>query len=107
MLGRITRADAPDRTYDLADAAGRPVPVESLPVFRALHDGAVINLEVTIVRRDGATLQGQISAAPVHSPAGVRLGVVVVYQDISTRKELERVRRSEERRVGKECRSRW
>ena len=92
MLGRITRADAPDRTYDLEYADGRPMPIESLPVIRALHDGAVINFEVTIARRDGASFQGQISAAPVHSPAGVRLGVVVVYQDISTRKELERVR---------------
>lgn len=92
MLGRITRADDPGRTYELKYADGRPVPADALPVVSALRDGAVINLEVVIERREGATFHGQISAAPVHSPGGVKLGVVVVYQDISARKELERFR---------------
>ncbi len=92
MLGRITRADDPDRAYDLEDSDGRPIPADALPVARALREGAVINLEAIIERRDGTRLQGQISAAPVQSSSGVILGVVVVYQDISARKELERVR---------------
>jgi PAS domain S-box-containing protein len=92
MLGRITRGDDPDRTYDLRYPDGRPVPVDQLPGLRALRDDVVINLEVVIARRDGTSLQGQISAAPVRSPGGLRLGVVAVYQDISARKELERVR---------------
>jgi signal transduction histidine kinase/putative methionine-R-sulfoxide reductase with GAF domain len=92
MLGRITRADKPDRTYDLKDAAGRPMRADELPVIRGLREGAVINVEAMIERRDGARFHGQISAAPVRSSSGVILGVVVVYQDISTRKELERVR---------------
>ncbi len=92
MLGRITRADHPDRTYELKDADGRPLTTDTLPVVRALRDDVVINLEAIIERHDGASFHGQISAAPVHSPGGVRLGVVAVYQDISARKELERVR---------------
>jgi len=92
MLGRITRADDPGRSYELRYADGRPMPADAVPVVRALRDGVVINLEAIIERRDGAIFHGQISAAPVHSPGGVKLGVVVVYQDISARKELERVR---------------
>jgi signal transduction histidine kinase len=92
MLGRITRADDPARAYDLKDAAGRMLPAGESPVARALREGAVINMEAVIERRDGASLQGQISAAPVRSASGVILGAVVVYQDVSARKDLERVR---------------
>jgi signal transduction histidine kinase/putative methionine-R-sulfoxide reductase with GAF domain len=91
LLGRITRADDPARTYDLTDTTGRPLRADELPVARGLREGAVINLEAVIERRDGARFHGQISAAPVRSSSGVILGVVVVYQDISARKELERV----------------
>jgi signal transduction histidine kinase len=92
MLGRITRADDPNRTYELKDATGRPMRSDEAPVVRALREGAVINVEAVVERRDGARFHGQISAAPVQSTSGVTLGVVVVYQDISARKELERVR---------------
>jgi signal transduction histidine kinase len=92
MLGGITRGDHPERTYDITDAAGRRLRADELPVARALREGAVINVEAMIQRRDGATFHGQISAAPVQSSSGVKLGVVVVYHDISARKELERVR---------------
>jgi signal transduction histidine kinase len=92
MLGRITRADDPNRTYDLKDAAGRPMRADELPVIRGLREGVVINVEAVIERRDGGTFHGQISAAPVRSSSGAILGIVVVYQDISARKELERVR---------------
>ncbi len=92
MLGRITRADDPDRTYELKDPAGRRMGADEIPVARALREGVVINIEAVIARPDGATFHGQISAAPVQSSSGVILGVVVVYHDISARKELERVR---------------
>jgi PAS domain S-box-containing protein len=92
MLGRITRADVPERTYELKDTAGRRMLADESPVARALREGAVINVEAMIERRDGATFHGQISAAPVESSSGAKLGVVVVYQDISARKELDRVR---------------
>jgi len=92
MLGAIRRADDPDATFELKYPDGRPMPLDALPVARALREGVVINLETVIERRDGKTFHGEISAAPVHSRNGARLGVVVVYQDISARKELERVR---------------
>ena len=92
MLGLITRGDDPGRAYDLRYTDGRLMPADELPVGRAMRDGAVINMEALIERHGGATFHGQISAAPVNSPSGVRLGVVVVYQDITARKELERLR---------------
>src|SRR2546430_9792776 len=67
--------------------------------------------------------------APVRDPAGSLLGAVLVFRDITARRQNEKARgllaaivessedaivsknldgvRSEERRVGKECRSRW
>lgn len=92
MLGHVTRADDPHRSFELRHTDGRPMPASALPVARALREGAVINLEAIIERHGGATFHGQISAAPVRAPSGARLGVVVVYQDITARKELERVR---------------
>ena len=70
MLGRITRGDEPDRTFDLKDGDRQPIPADALPVARALREGAVINVEAVIERRDGTTFHGQISAAPVQSVVG-------------------------------------
>jgi PAS domain S-box-containing protein len=92
MLGRVSRGDDPQRTFDLKHPDGRAMAADELPVVRALRDGALINLEAVIERRGGGRFHGNISAAPVHAPSGVRLGVVVVYQDITAHKELERLR---------------
>ncbi len=54
----------------------------------------MVNLEVLIHRRDAPSAPGPvlISTAPVFAPSGAIQGVVLVLQDISTRKELERLR---------------
>ncbi len=92
MLGRVTRANDPARTFDLCHPDGRPIPEDELPSTRALRDEAVINLEVVIRRRSGPVLPALLSAAPVRSEAGVKLGAVVIYEDITTLKEFENLR---------------
>jgi len=62
-----------------------------------------------------AGLAGRFLAAPLHHPSAVLTGVAifanfgasVLVQVTTTRWSTHRLIRSEERRVGKECRSRW
>jgi signal transduction histidine kinase len=93
MIGRISRASAPGSTFALHHPDGRPLAEDELPVGRALREGAVINLEVLVRRKDdSATTPALVSAAPVYSGTGSILGAVIVLQDISARKELDRLR---------------
>ena len=61
-----------------------------------------------------ATMSGKVTAqdepiigatiVAIHEPSGTRYGTVT---NVSGQFNLQGMRRSEERRVGKECRSRW
>jgi len=92
MLGGITRGNDPARTYDLKHPDGRPVQENELPSTRALREEAVINLEVIIDRRRGRVIPALLSAAPVRSESGVKLGAVVIFQDITALKQLQHLR---------------
>jgi PAS domain S-box-containing protein len=74
------------------DPDGRPVQVQHLPSSRALHGERPPRTELLIVRPDGSRVPVLVNAAPVQLPDGTVLGVVVVFQDISVLKELERLR---------------
>ncbi|MCE9668861.1 PAS domain S-box protein [Myxococcus stipitatus] len=73
---------------------GRPLTFDELPSTRAFKTGRVVGpLEVLVVHReDGKTLPVLITAAPVPGPHGGIRGVVVTGQDLTPRKELERLR---------------
>ena len=94
MLGRITRGNDPTRTYDLMHPDGTPLADEELPSSRALRLEAVINTEVVIERRRGGVgIPALVSAAPVRSESGVKLGAVVIFQDITALKQLQHLSR--------------
>jgi PAS domain S-box-containing protein len=92
MLGRITRETDPARTYDLKHPNGTPLAEHDLPSTRALREEAVINLEVVIERHQGRSTPALLSAAPVRAVSGVRLGAVVIFQDITALKQLQHLR---------------
>jgi signal transduction histidine kinase len=92
MLGRITRGNDPARTYDLKHPDGTPLAVHELPSTRALREEAVINLEVLIERHQGRVTPALLSAAPIRSGSGARLGAVVILQDITALKQLQLLR---------------
>ncbi|HEX9287912.1 MAG TPA: ATP-binding protein [Anaeromyxobacteraceae bacterium] len=92
MLGGITRGNDPARTYDLKHPDGRPLQENELPSTRALREEAVINLEVIIDRHRGRVIPALLSAAPVRSESGVKLGAVVIFQDITALKQLQHLR---------------
>jgi len=90
--GRSDRLGQPVR-YDLRSPNGEPVPRDEFPQIRALVGGVTtIGLELSLRHADGRMVPMLVSAAPVFDAQGNRSGAVTIYQDISTLKELERMR---------------
>jgi PAS domain S-box-containing protein len=82
----------PER-YDLRLPNGEQVPAGDRPRIRALVDGVTTRRTEFLLRHpDGRMVPMLVSAAPVFDLEGHRSGAVAIYQDISTLKELERLR---------------
>jgi PAS domain S-box-containing protein len=65
-------------------------PVES-PVEKALREGLIVGLanHTVLISRDGTERPIDDSAAPIRSPQGEIAGVVMVFRDITARKQSE------------------
>lgn len=76
-------------------AEGSREPVES-PVTQVLREGVVVQLanHTVLLRRDGAELSIEDSAAPIRDAAGTLSGVVLVFRDASEKRRIEEERRS-------------
>ncbi len=71
---------------------GRPASLEELPSSRALRGEVLRAEEYLLVRSDGVRIPMLVSAAPILSHEGGRLGAVVIFEDITPIKELEQLR---------------
>jgi PAS domain S-box-containing protein len=89
-----------------AEAAGRPLsevfhivsettrePVEN-PALRALREGRVVDLanHTVLVCRDGTERPIDDSAAPMRDEAGVTMGAVLVFRDVTEKRRADEVR---------------
>ncbi len=89
--------------WPLADARGKPLlevfniinessrkPVEN-PAVRALREGVIVGLanHTILLARDGAEYPIDDSAAPIRDSAGQTVGAVLVFRDITERKQAE------------------
>src|SRR3712207_658272 len=115
QLGRDQHAVIHGRRPD-----GSPYPKQECPVWLALTTGRTVTADQKVFwHRDGTPVPVELIAVPTVED-GTVTGVVVSFRDLTDRltarrqaAELQRVteraavQRSEERRVGKECRSRW
>jgi PAS domain S-box-containing protein len=86
-----------------AEALGRPLAdvfhivteesraVVENPVRRALSEGRIIGLanHTVLLRRDGSEIHIDDSGAPIRDAAGCVIGAVLVFHDISERRQLE------------------
>src|SRR5690606_34166788 len=87
-----------------AEAAGQPLtwvfrivnetsrqPAEN-PALRALQEGVVVGLanHTVLLRKDDSELPIDDSAAPIRDRSGVVRGAVLVFRDISDRRQSER-----------------
>lgn len=76
-----------------------PRPVEN-PAARALREGAIVGLanHTVLIAKDGTERPIDDSAAPIRCTAGEVVGCVLVFRDVTERREAERrLQRSEER----------
>jgi PAS domain S-box-containing protein len=71
---------------------GKPVPLDDLPSSRALRGEQPMPTELVVKRPDGTSTPIVMNAGPVVVEPGVIVGAVVVAQDISALKEVERLR---------------
>jgi PAS domain S-box-containing protein len=76
------------------------------PITRSLREGLVVGLanHTLLLSRTGAETPIDDSAAPIQSPDGKTLGVVLVFRDVTERKHAERER---ERLLERERQSRY
>ncbi|MBL8848565.1 MAG: PAS domain S-box protein, partial [Planctomycetaceae bacterium] len=90
--------------WPLSDARGRPLTEvfhivnettrapASNPATRALRDGVIVGLanHTVLIARDGTERAIDDSAAPIRCKAGEIVGCVLVFRDITERRQLER-----------------
>lgn len=80
-------------TFEAYRPAGEPLPWEDFPYVRAIRRGeSVVGVELRIRARDGRMVPVLASATPVRGPDGKLQGTVAVFEDISSLKDLERLR---------------
>lgn len=89
-----------------AEAIGRPLPEifhivnertrepGENPVLRALREGTIVGLanHTALIARDGTQRPIDDSAAPIRDESGTSVGVVLVFRDVTQRKEAEEAR---------------
>jgi len=76
----------------LYDNSGSVIADEEQPLFHALHHGKASEVELRITQPDGQMFFLLISAAPLHNQAGRITDAVLVLQDFTKLKTLERAR---------------
>jgi PAS domain S-box-containing protein len=77
---------------EIHDVNGRPVPLEQRPSQRALLGETVAPVEMVVARPDGQRQPILVSGTPVRGACEEVVGVVFVLEDLSTQKELDRLR---------------
>jgi signal transduction histidine kinase len=92
MLGRVATGDDPSRGYELRHPDGRPFDVDELPSRKALAGESIINLEALVDQGEQQPRHVLVSAAPVRGEKGGLRGAVLVFQDVTALKELDRLR---------------
>ena len=74
------------------DREGKAIPFERRPAALALRGERVVGLEIQVRRMDGSLAPILVNAGPLANHEGDAPSAVIVYQDISALKELERLR---------------
>ena len=80
------------RNIPAYNASGAPIPYEEHPVHRALAHGQTVETELQMTRKDGQAIHLLINTAPLSTPDGTITSVILVLQEITRIKTLERAR---------------
>jgi PAS domain S-box-containing protein len=104
MANRVLRSLAPAESaqvdrfgnrvmFDLRRPSGEVLPADDFPIVTALTDRATTQGHELMTRRaDGQFVPVLVGASPIHTGDGTLAGATMVVQDVSTLKELERLR---------------
>lgn len=71
------------------DAEGRPLSLQELPVARALRGESVHAQEIRTQRKDGTSRWNFTSACPIYNEKGSLIAAVLLFPDITERKQAE------------------
>ncbi|MCE9526400.1 MAG: PAS domain S-box protein [Planctomycetales bacterium] len=78
---------------------GSPFPIEECSGFPVLRDGHILkNFEDVFIRKDGTFFPVSYSSSPLRDVNGEIIGLTVVFQDITQRKQSEQALRDADRR---------
>jgi PAS domain S-box-containing protein len=80
------------RGMEVLGASGEELPYEEQPLYRALHNGEASEAELHITQPDEQPLYLLVNAAPLRASEGAYTDAVLVIQDITRVKALERAR---------------
>jgi PAS domain S-box-containing protein len=79
--------------YSVRRSDGTPLPDEQMPLIRAIREGEIIiGEEITAARPDGTDLDLLCNASPLYDGDGNLAGGVLVFQDITALKDVERLK---------------
>jgi PAS domain S-box-containing protein len=84
--------DALLRALPTYDIAGMPVPYEERPLYSALVEGQSCEAELQLLREDGQPVFLLVNSAPLRAPTGQVTSAVLLFQEITRIKTLERAR---------------
>jgi PAS domain S-box-containing protein len=79
-------------TIDVRSPSGERLAADDLPIVRAIADRTVTVGQELFVRTQDQLMPLLVSASPILMDSGDLAGAVMVFQDITTLKELERLR---------------
>ncbi len=80
------------RQITMYGSSGSIVPFEEQPLSRALRQGTASEAELHITKQDGQTIHLLVNAAPLQAPDGTVTSAILVIQEITRIKLLERAR---------------
>jgi PAS domain S-box-containing protein len=78
--------------YGLSDEEGRPLPLERVPLYRALQGESVRDELIWVRRPDGTRLPIAVTATPLRRPDGTPGGAVLSARDMALRRALAQER---------------
>ncbi|MDH3504115.1 MAG: PAS domain S-box protein [Nitrospirota bacterium] len=78
---------------------GSPYPPEECLIYAALRDGSVYHIDTEVFwRKDGSSFPVEYVSTPIRNDQGKLEGAVVTFQDITDRKQAEKVLQESEER---------
>ncbi|MGE5618335.1 MAG: ATP-binding protein [Sphingomonadaceae bacterium] len=78
--------------YRISRPSGEPVPVQEMPIARALRGESCVGAELVIRQPSGRELYLLVNSSPIRGAEGRIVGAVATYEDITRVKEQERLR---------------